>query len=153
MMLKLTMNYGDHDEMIRNAVEAQLFKDIGRTPETQEIEAWWRENGEDVASEMESFMRTAVRRVAHPEAAMVKAPAVSLTGKTGNKLQLWLLDAGQHAEIADHHSFHFHAGNTASLIYVESSVNGLNATEYPLDQQHTWEWVQKWMQAGLNTLK
>lgn len=70
--------------------------------------------------------------------------------KTGaTTIELWVLDIGQWAKLADHRSFHFQADKSASLIYVTKGPGGYHATEEHIDDANTWAWIQEHMSNGI----
>lgn len=64
-------------------------------------------------------------------------------------IEVWVLDVGQYAKLADHKNFHFYATESASLIYVTKGPGGFQATEEHIDDQATWDWIQQHMSKGI----
>lgn len=81
----------------------------------------------------------------------ITEPKLRFKTKAGSTIELWVLDVGQFALLAEHHSFHFYADKSASLIYVTKDVNGFHATEEHIYNQNTWDWILNWMHKGLQS--
>lgn len=103
---------------------------------------WLVAHGDDMRSEIESFLAEAVRRVEKPKA-MPAGPVLDF-----GRIQLWAYDAGQPCPVAEHRSFHFGGDNTAGLVYVDKGNGGFNATDYPINNESTWKWIHEWMSKG-----
>ena len=83
---------------------------------------------------------------------MKKTPPPPVTVPTLNfgKIQLFVYDAGQHCSVGEHRMFQFGADKTAGLVYVDRA-HGTNATDHPINNLSTWEWIGKWMRRGFKS--
>lgn len=79
----------------------------------------------------------------------VTEPKLRFNTGNGQTIELWVLDIGQWAKLAEHKSFHFHADKSASLIYVTKGPGGYHVTEEHIDNASTWSWIQEHMAKGI----
>lgn len=75
----------------------------------------------------------------------------------GVTFEIWLLNPGDSCKLGVSKDMHFPrqpGDKTASLVHVRIDETwGTEATEHDIDDPKIWEWIQKWMAAGFDTLK
>jgi hypothetical protein len=130
-------------EAVYFAVERVVF--AGKRPQEAEVKAWIKDHAEDVAAQVEGFLKEAVRRV-HAPKPVVTEPTLSFKFKN-NQIDLFVSDSGQSIAVADINSQRFGGDDTATLVYVERG-HGLHSTEYNINNPSTWNWIKQWMQKG-----
>lgn len=111
---------------------------------------WVAEHAEEIQTGIELHLEHILKTLATPFARREVAKPV-LEFKDGSCItRLWVLDAGQHAILADRRDFFFHAGATASLVYEQIGPDiGHRVTEMKIDNADTWAWIQDLMQRGI----
>ena len=134
------------NEAFNNALSRVLS-----TAAEPERQRWTVEHADEIQTEVELHLEHILKNLATPfEDREVKKPVLEFS--EGLKTtRLWVLDAGQHAILADRRDFFFHAGATASLIYEQTGPDiGHQATEMKADNTDTWSWIQDIMQRGFS---
>lgn len=146
--MKLNINTESFQDSLTEALVKTVFRD--KEYADSELAAYVRTNHDRIVDGLESALCGILSRIENPPKQVTK-PVLAIKRPDGHEINLWIVDAHQYAILADHRSFHFYAGESASLIYEEKG-HGHTATEYNIDNASTWEWIAKWMNKGLAQL-
>lgn len=90
-------------------------------------------------------------------AGTVTKPIITLQSPGKDRFfDIYVYEAGQSCKVGEGATMQFGAcigSKTGGIVYVVRDINGINATDYNLNDQSVWDWIKEHMQAGLNTLE